>query len=105
MPMLEVKNREYQDRMQAAIWAAIIETARDPETNTAPLLSGEIVQACLNTIALMAGTSEVSASSTSLREFGEECGKAIRARTGQIRRLHEAGQGPFATVIHAGDRH
>jgi hypothetical protein len=105
MPMLEVKNRDYQARIETAIINALMESTLDPETRTATLLSGEIVQACLNVIAMMAGTSEVSASPTRLRQFGDECAKSIRARTAEVRRQHQSGNTPFHTVVHAGDRH
>ncbi len=105
MPMLEVKSRDYQERIETAVFKAIMEVSIDKETNTASLLTGEIVQACLNTIAMVAGTSDVMRSPTTARKFGDECSRTIRTRALEVRRLHAEGQTPFAAVIHASDRH
>ena len=105
MAMLEVKNRAYQDKIEKALFEAVVQASKDEATNTAAMLSGEIVQACINLIALMAGTSEATRSPTRTREFADDCAKVIRMRCAEVRRKHEAGDLSFMTVVNPRDRH
>lgn len=105
MAMLEVKNRAYQDKIERALFEAIVQASKDEATNTAAMLSGEIVQACINLIALMAGTSEATRSPTRTREFADDCAKVIRIRCAEVRRKHEAGEMDFMTILNSGERH
>ena len=105
MPMLEVTNRAYQERVETAMIEAIVSAVRSEDGATATLLSGEIVQACLNIAALMAGTSKATDTPRRTREFAEECGATIRRRVAAVREKRAAGGLDFMTIVHADERH
>ena len=103
--MLEVKNRAYQHRIEGAIFEAAMRASMAEDGKTSVMLSGEIVPACLNTIAMVAGTSEVTATPSGARKFAEECARSIRRRSAEAREMKAAGGLRFVKVIHAGARH
>ncbi|WFS07763.1 hypothetical protein [Methylobacterium sp. 391_Methyba4] len=104
MSMLEIKNADYRDRVQAALLQAIVDVSRSEDGRSAAILSGDVVDACLSVVALMAGTSNVTAVPSRARQFAEECGQTIRRRSAEIRLCHERGELGSMTVVHAEDR-
>lgn len=103
--MLEVKSREYQTKIEAAMVKGVMEASLDLSTKTIALLSGEIVAACANMIAMMAATSSVTSSPTKARQFCDELAKMVQKRIAEVKKLHAAGEMDWMTVVNAEDRH
>jgi hypothetical protein len=103
--LFETVNQEYEDRVSTALFDAILQTSLDKESNTAALLTGEIITACLRTIALLAATSEVTGSPTKTRDFAEHCAKRLRKMIAASKDIHASGGLDFITVVEAAKRH
>ncbi len=101
----ETVNKDYEQRIGVALFEAIVQASLDKETNTAALLTGEIITACLQTIALLASTSEVTSSPTKTRDFAEHCAKRLRKMIAESKDVGAAGGLDFMTVVEAGKRH
>ncbi len=101
----ETVNKAYEDRVSEALFKAILEASLDKETNTAALLTGEIITACLRTIAILSATSEVTSSPTKTREFAEHCAKRLRKMVAGAKDIQAAGGLDFMTIIEADKRH
>jgi hypothetical protein len=101
----ETVNREYEERISAAMFEAILQASIDKDSNTAALLTGEIIMACLRTMALLAATSEVTGSPTKTREFADHCSKRLRKMIAASKDIQAAGGLDFVTVVHANERH
>jgi hypothetical protein len=105
LPILKHVNDEYFVRLQAALSDALLSTSLDKETNTAMLLSGEIVTAAINLIALGAATSKHVDTPAKLRLFSEECAKRIRVAIQQVQEAKREGKLPPIEVVHRDESH
>ena len=105
MPILKHVNDEYFVRLQAALTDALLSTSLDKKTNTAALLSGEIVTAAINLIALGAATSKAVDTPAKLRLFSEECAKRIRVAIQQVQKAKREGKLPHIEVVHRDESH
>jgi hypothetical protein len=104
--MLESKNQQYQADMAKALAEAMFSVGRKYGTpDTAVLLSGEIITACLLQISYAAATSEVCSSPVKTREFSFWCAKRIRAMINDVQEILAEGPHPWMQVIQAKDRH
>jgi hypothetical protein len=103
--MFEIKSPEYLARIQETMLAAILKasTIQDAQgRKTAVVLTGEVIDACISPIAMLAATSkDVARSPTSTRQFADQIAKKLRGRIAAVK-LEDLN---FITVVNADDRH
>jgi len=105
MPMLEVKDKDYEEKITKALMDAITRESLDPATNTSVMLSGDIVSACITVISLMAGTSKVSSTPRLTREFADDCAKEVKKKIALVKDYQSKGGLDIIKVVHADERH
>ena len=89
-------DKDYRDKIGAALWEAILKTSVTPATNAAgkpvaAIMSGECISALSMTIALLLATSEESSTPKKLREACERIAKDIRLKTAEVQKQGTAG--------------
>src|SRR5687768_4592888 len=102
--MIESRNREYQAKIEAAFFQAIIDVGKIPGGNVTAVLSGEVAMACLNVTALVIASSKLTSSATKTREFCDQVAKQLRKKIEEAKELAEQGEMNWMQVIHAEDR-
>jgi hypothetical protein len=105
--MLEITNEEYRQKVESAMIKALFDASiiEHDGQRTAALLSGEIVAACLNMIAMVTAGSSVTGSPTKNRIFCDDLAKRLRKRMAEVDELRAKGELDWFNVMNAEDRH
>jgi hypothetical protein len=94
-------NDDYLQRLESTLLQTIVPV--DQEKKVAALLSGEIVAAAVNLIALTAA--KAVDSPAKLRGFCDECAKHTRVAIRDLQKRKAVGELDFIQAVHASERH
>jgi len=97
-------NPQYRDRIREAVWATIIETARDPASGMVPLLNYEIYDALLQLQAMILASSKQAGSPAKMREISNDFAKRLRKHVSEFKKQYDDNGMPF-DVIHTDEIH
>ena len=92
-------DQTYCGRIRDAVWTAIVEASRDPETKVAALRNYEIYDALLQLQAMILASSKETNSPTKARETCNEFAKRLRRLVAEFRQRYADDGMPF-DVIH-----
>ncbi len=95
---------QYQRDIEAALFTAIVEVSRKNDPNTAIILTGEVVSACLNIMAFFSATSEAVKTPAMTRDFCNNLARRLQKRIGAMKDEVAKGNLDFMTTIQLGDR-
>ena len=99
---MSAENREYRRRIEAAIFTAILDASKVDGMAAPVLMNGEIIIACINTIAFMGVSSGATRSRTAAREFSDWIGKRLKKHVSALNAEAAVGNLDFVTVISPG---
>jgi len=99
MKDIDVFDRPYCDRIREAVWNAIVEASRDPQTKVAALRNYEIYDALLQLQAMILASSKETSSPAKARETCNAFAKRLRRLIGEFRERYDQAGMPF-DVIH-----
>jgi hypothetical protein len=100
---IDVFDKAYCDRIRDAVWTAVVEASRDPNTNVAALRNYEIYDALLQLQAMILASSKETSSPTRVRETSLEFAKRLRRLIAAFRQGYDRDGMPFE-VIHTDER-
>ena len=95
---IDAFDQTYCDRIRDAVWQALVEASRDPDTKVAALRNYEIYDALLQLQAMILASSKEADSATRARETCSEFAKRLRRLIAQFRQQYRSEGLPFEVV-------
>lgn len=94
-----LKNQEYEARLNTALFKAVLEVSMDPKTKVPVIRNGEVIDASLKLIAMLAATSSETSSPKKAREFTEVLAKQLQNLIAASQKISEKGGMIFFRVL------
>ena len=95
---IDAFDQTYCDRIRDAVWQALVEASRDPDTKVAALRNYEIYDALLQLQAMILASSKEADSPTRARETCNEFAKRLRRLIAKFRQQYRSEGLPFEVV-------